>query len=239
MKHVLLLALMSLAVFAHAERSSRLESEADAVAIEVRRESPYLSVSQEQEIMEHLRAVRQILRGENNHGGGDYGHGHDNGNHGGGYKPEATYTCVARDNDGQAPWVIGVRQGVNVTRIQATQFSSKSDCDNTVKNGRVVRGNNLICLSRDNDGQAPWLLANIDGTSVTKISATQVNSLDKCQGFLRDLRPRGNTAAFCGSRDNDGQAPYQAMLLNVDTNQVTRGTEVFSSVAQCNAFLGQ
>jgi hypothetical protein len=240
MKHVLLLAIMSVAVFAQAQRSNRLESEADAVAIEVRRESPYLSIKQEQEIMEHLRAVRQILRGGGtNHGGGDYGHGHDNGNHGGGYQNDASYTCVARDNDDRAPWVIGVRQGVNVTRIQTAQFSSKPDCDNTIRNGRVLRGNNLICLSRDNDGRAPWLLANIDGTSVTKIPATLVDSLDKCQAFLRDLRPRGANATFCGSRDNDSRAPYQAMNLNVETNEVTRGTEMFDSVAKCNAFLGQ
>ena len=234
MKQVLLLTIMSVAVFAQAQRQIRVEIEAQSVAQEVRQEAPYLTVSQEQEIMEHLRAVRQIIRNGSSHNGGDYGHGHDNE----GYQ-EATYTCVARDNDDRAPWVIGVRQGVNVTRINAAQFTTKPDCDNTIKTGRVIRGNNLICLSRDNDGRAPWQLANIDGTNVQKIPATIVDSLEKCQTFLRDLRPRGVNATFCGSRDNDSRAPYQAINLNIETNEVTRGTELFDSVAKCNAFLGQ
>lgn len=232
MRHVFLLAILMLASLSQAQSSGRVELEAQSVAQEVRRAAPYLSVGQEQEILEHLRAVRQIL-----YSGGNSNHGHDY--DGGGYKSEARYTCVARDNDDRAPWVIGVRESVNVTRINTAQFSTKADCDTTLSTGRVIRGNNLICVARDNDGRAPWQLANIAGSTVTKIPATIVNTLENCQTFLRELRPRGVNAIFCGSRDNDSRAPYQAIIVNIETSQVTRGTELFDTVTKCNDFLNQ
>ncbi len=230
MKSLLLVSILLLSQFAFAQRDSRLEREVFAVAAEVQRSAPYLTVQEERQILENLRSIRQILRGQSG------------GNVGGPIRPDrpesyATYTCVSRDNDDRAPYVLGIREGLNVTRLKEAVFSSTNECNSTLDKSRKLRGFNLICLSRDADGRAPFMMAGLKGSSLQKFTSTVVSSYQTCQSFIDNLSTRGSYITFCGSRDNDGRAPYQAISINAENGQESRGTEVFTSFEGCKRFL--
>lgn len=196
--------------------------EAQRLAEDIRRESPYLTVEQQSEVMRHLRAARAALYG-----------GPQNDDQGG------SYTCVARDNDGRDPYVLAVRQGINVVRIPNAMFSTLSACQAGMSSVRIVRDTALMCLSRDNDGRDPYQIAVINGTSVTRIQRTMTTSLDSCLNLMRSLRFTQGQATFCTSRDNDGRSPFVAAVLDIRSLQIQTGTEVFNSEAQCAQFIGR
>src|ERR1044072_4068947 len=110
----IVLSVVLLSTLVHAQyRDNAVAREAYNVADEVQRQAPYLSADEQQDLMEHLRAIRQILRGE----GSSYGN--------------QSYICTPRDNDGHNPYVLGLRDGLNVTRISGTTFETKQQCDAT------------------------------------------------------------------------------------------------------------
>ncbi len=233
MKCLFLISILAMSQLAFAQRDLRLEREVFAVAAEVQRSAPYLSVQQEREILENLRSIRQVLRGQTGENTGGSIIRPD--------RPESysTYTCVSRDNDERAPYVLGIREGLNVTRLKEAVFSSLNECNSTLDKSRKLRGLNLICLSRDSDGRAPFMMAGLRGSSLKKFPSTVANSFQSCQSFIDNLTTRGPDITFCGSRDNDGRAPYQAININAENNQETRGTEVFTSFEGCKQFLGK
>jgi hypothetical protein len=225
MKLVLLVSALSFSLFAQAQSESNLIREARATMNEVRDAAPFLSPQEEQPITQHLRAIRAIARGES-----------------GGQRPptKENYVCVSRDKDDRNPYVLGVREGLNVERIRQAEFSTMPQCEDTLAKARRVRGFTLICLSRDNDSKQPFQIATLNGMTVTRLNSTIVNTLEACQQTVQTLRiEQGSRITFCGSRDNDGRAPYQALSLDIATNQLSKGTEVFDTMEKCKAFLGQ
>lgn len=219
MKSLLLISVMSLMSLAQAQyqRPEALEREAYRVADEIRREAPYLSSQDQAEISRKLQEIREIIRG--------------------GGQSSGQYVCVSRDNDGQNPWVIGVREGVTVTRITQAQYSTKTGCEGALSAARDIRGSLLICTSRDNDGQNPYQIGLLQGKSLIKVVSSIVSTQSECSEMVRSIRVQGRLATFCGSRDNDGRSPYVAVALDLSTGQVTKGSESFSSIQQCRQFI--
>lgn len=205
-------------VFSAGALAQSLESEAFRVASRIRRDERVLSQSQKMEISRLLGEIRDVLGGDDDRGG--------------------EYTCVSRDNDGRSPYVMAVREGINVTRINGETYSSESECQENFRTIRSVGGSSLLCLSRDNDGRSPFVLGAISGTTLQRIQRTSVGSKQECLSLLNGLRVRGGTATMCIARDNDGRSPFVAASLDVRNLSLQVGRESFSSIAECNRFLG-
>jgi hypothetical protein len=200
-----------------------LEQEAREVMMALHREAPRLTPAQESEISQHLNAIRDVIYPGYNPG----------------YPGQASYACVSRDNDGRAPYALAIRNGLNVTRLAGGTFNTENDCVQALNTSRYIAGATLMCVSRDNDGRAPFSLASL-GNQITRLPRTLTNSVGDCNGLLSSLRPSPNgQVVYCTSRDNDGRAPFQAVALTPTTGAVQGGTEIFNTINECNAFIGQ
>ena len=215
-------ALLTLAVssYAHAQvPAQNIVVDAQNLSLEVRRQAPYLNLTQQAQISKEFATIRGILYGQNP-------------------GSNASYTCVSRDNDGRDPWVLGIRSGLNVSRIAAGYYKTQGDCTTALNSTRYLNGASLICVSRDNDGASPYQLG-VLGNDVTRLPRTMTSSAAACQSLMQALRPtRDGTVVYCTARDNDGAAPYQAVSLNLQNLQVTGGSETYQSMAACQQFLG-
>ncbi len=223
-----------LTVAVSAQQVENIEQKAQTIAQEVQTNGRYLSRDQRAEISRNLDSIRRILKG------------------GSTFptppplpppprpQPTSSYTCVSRDNDGADPYVFAIRDGIQVTRIAAANFSNLESCNLALNSIRYIGGKNILCLSRDNDGSSPYQVASLSGVSVSRIPKTVSDTNTTCNDMLNSFRPdRNNNVTFCISRDNDGAAPYVAAMLNLYGESLQTGTESFSSLTACKAFIGQ
>lgn len=221
---VLLGALLTVSMGAVAQSwAPSIEVVGQRVASDIVRFGRSLGPNDRAEVSRHLDAISRILGGQ--------------GQGGGGFTQGPEYTCVSRDNDGANPYVIGIKDRIQVTRIKNAQFSSQGECQSTLQSIRSVGYNSMLCLSRDNDGSNPYLLSVLNGSNVTRIVKTVVQSKAECDGLLQNLQPRQNAATFCTSRDNDGAAPYVAASLDLSTLTLQLGTESFQTKSVCQQFI--
>ncbi|MBX3041933.1 MAG: hypothetical protein KF789_14600 [Bdellovibrionaceae bacterium] len=219
MKTVLFPVLLSLAVgtTAFAQRlAEKPSSKAAQLAYELRQEEQYLSSSQKAEISRLLDEARRVIYGAS--------------------EPDSSYTCVSRDNDGRAPYVFATRSGIQVTRISGETFQSQSDCQSTLSQVRTIRGVNLLCTSRDNDGREPYTLAALQDSRIVRIAGTS-SSKSECWNTLTSMRVQGSITTICVSRDNDGRNPYSAAELDLKNFSLRKSSESFSSKEQCLSFI--
>ncbi|QDK36183.1 hypothetical protein [Bdellovibrio sp. NC01] len=220
--------MLSTSVFAQQVSVERL---AQTVANEIQQKAYTLSMAEKAEISRKLQEIRRVV------------------NRGGAEiplpppppappAPTSSYTCVARDNDGKAPYVIGVREGLNVTRTKIT-FQTIADCETTIGRVRYVNGQAMLCVSRDFDGYEPYVMATLRGKDVQRYPRTN-GSKGMCEDMLRSLQPdiTGN-AVFCTSRDSDGHAPFVTTELNIVTGYSRNSSETFQTMDSCKSFLGQ
>lgn len=222
MKHMLLIAatVLSTAV-SFAQSALQVEQEAQSIAYDLRRDSRYLSQDQLTRIARNLESIRRILGGQ-----------------GGVGSQQSEYTCVSKDNDNMAPYVLGYRDGINVTRVLGESFNSTQACQEFLGQSRRVARKTMMCVSRDGDGMQPYQLAAFEGAGYKRIAGTVTNTKANCLNTLVSLRPRGENAIFCTSRDNDGQNPFVAVSLNLYDLTLQKGTEVFNNLDACQRFLG-
>ncbi|MDG0815324.1 hypothetical protein [Bdellovibrio svalbardensis] len=224
--------LLAVTVSAQQERQESIELKAQTIAQDLQYNGRNLTREQRFEISRNLDAIRRIMKG--------------------GSTlplpppppplpaPTSNYTCVSRDNDGRNPYVLGIREGINVTRIMAATFSTEAECQGNLNSIRYVGGKSLLCLSRDNDGRNPFLVASLSGGRISRIIRTVVSTKGECDDLLGNFRPdRNNNVSFCTSRDNDGRVPYVAAILNLNSESIQTGSESFSSLGACKSFLGQ
>lgn len=218
-------ALAVLASTAHAR--TQVVEEARSVVQELRGVADRLSPEQERKVMIHLRAIRNVVRGGDVGGGFPTDPGH-----------APSYRCVSRDNDNRAPYVIGIRDGLNVSRIRGSQFASESECQEALASTRYLMGETLICVSRDNDGRNPYQIAKL-GTDVVRLPRTLTPDVRSCGELRAKLRPaRDGRVLFCNSRDNDNRAPYKAISLRLSDGDVQTGSEIFNTMGECESFVG-
>lgn len=212
-RHVSVLIALLLSAVAQAG----IEQDARLIARDIQRESYRLTPDQKLKIGAHLQGIRGILQGDQ------------------GVLP--SYSCVPRDNDGRAPYVLATREGLNMIRLKGEEFSSVAACQDMLSAIRFVSFRALVCVSRDRDGRSPYQLA-VLGNDVTRLNRTMTGSVAECRTLMNGLRETApDEVTYCTSRDNDNRSPYQAVSLNVATNQVQAGSEVFNSMAECQAFI--
>ena len=118
--------------------------------------------------------------------------------------------CTARDNDNRNPWMLGLRDRVQVQKIRGTVVGAKDLCEKTIDTAVVGRNSALACLARDNDGRSPWIIGRIDlnTATMTKINYTSVSSFETCVSTLNQAKVVRDGMIFCGARDNDGRSPW-------------------------------
>ncbi len=141
--------------------------------------------------------------------------------------------CLARDNDGRDPWILGVKDPITL-RQSALPFSnigSRANCE-AVKNSAVtVRDSIFTCVTRDNDGQNPWTISHYrDGVLVSRLNT--LGSLANCVNALNHAARSSQAVAFCATRDNDGQAPWIQMSVVAATGEIHRAGS-YGSLEQC------
>ncbi|MBS1958630.1 MAG: hypothetical protein JST80_04080 [Bdellovibrionales bacterium] len=225
MKALLLLTVTLTSTGAFAQQTSGdIVRDSAQLASEIRRESPYLTRAQAAAISEKIQDIRTII-------------------YGGSSGSDLNLTCVSRDNDGRDPWVLGVRDGINVSRLTSAVFANNADCTSAINNAKSFRGVAVTCVSRDNDGRAPFQFATIvndGGVKANKVAKSISGSYADCQGTLNRALPSSgrDQLTYCTSRDNDGRAPFVAVNLDIRSGNAQAGSESFNAIDQCWGFLG-
>lgn len=91
------------------------------------------------------------------------------------------HTCVSRDNDDAAPFVIATfTQDRTFKRTEG--FTTIQSCQDVIVKARVSADAWMFCVARDNDNAAPWIRVVVkrDGTS-TRQTETTYQTLGQCQ----------------------------------------------------------
>jgi hypothetical protein len=163
--------------------------------------------------LKKLREAKRILRGN---GAG-----------------ELSFACVSRDNDGHRPFILEARDDdFNSVRLKNILFSSKENCQNSVKTALELDQITVLCASRDGDGMRPIIPYTIMGTTANAKTEVAFTSFDQCKTQLASGR-RGRTVfAFCSSRDGDGMSPYRQFHLNLSSGSIT-GKNTYNSLSEC------
>jgi hypothetical protein len=156
---------------------------------------------------------------------------------GGGRRDDSELVCVSRDNDNSNPYMLGYRPDpITVIRLPGTVMGSKEACENARTNVRELdMDRNLTCVTRDNDGSNPWMLAIIDSQArtATKIVGTAAANYAACTTTMMEAREvRRQGLGMCVSRDNDGSNPYVVAILSPEGN-LARGNEVHANYTEC------
>lgn len=94
-------------------------------------------------------------------------------------------SCAARDNDNAAPWIFVLLSERGEQRVSGPSFSSLQSCTNTVSRGRVTSSSLLLCVARDNDNAAPWIIGSLNTNGAyTPNTGTTFSSQEDCQSRL-------------------------------------------------------
>jgi hypothetical protein len=219
MKNLVFLCLsLVLSASALAQSIPDLGREASYIARWIQRDAQYLSAEDRSDISQNLNSIRSILEGRST---GGYG---------------SQYTCVSRDNDGQNPYVIAVKEGVNLIRLKET-FNSNQSCQAALGSTRPLGGVTLMCVSKDNDGSNPFQIGILNSSGIIRIGRTVSSNAVECQATLNKMRPNRGGVSLCASKDNDGQRPYVAMNIILATGAIEVGSESFTEISACERFL--
>lgn len=100
-------------------------------------------------------------------------------------------------------------------------------------------GFQLNCLSRDNDGLAPFIASLRDPRDFSefKIPGT-VGGKENCERAIRQAREVEGVLFICGSRDNDGHNPYHLVMFSLRT-KASKAFASFRDLNECTSMLSQ
>ncbi len=142
--------------------------------------------------------------------------------------------CVSRDNDGAAPYQLGILnpRTLTIEKIKGAVIRSLEVCEKVIeKTKRTSRNLFAVCVSRDNDGSAPWSYALIGQTTdIIKISSFR--QIEDCIDGLDNTLMTRFALAVCASRDNDGAAPFAKYVYSFETQTLLK-QETYSSIKSC------
>lgn len=149
--------------------------------------------------------------------------------------PRNMVSCIARDNDGRDPWILAVRDPSTLayTKLPNSNVGSLANCEQ-VKNTVVqVRDSYFSCISKDYDGRDPWVIAHYrDGALISKVN--NLGTLPQCLQALQGSFHNRQAIAFCGTKDNDGRAPWMQISVIEQTGEIHRSGS-YSSLEQCQS----
>ena len=98
---------------------------------------------------------------------------------------DARISCVARDNDNAAPWIFSLFSERGDQRISAPTFSTLPSCNDTYNRGRITSTSLLMCVARDNDNAAPWIIGSLSTNGTyTPNTGTTFSSVEECRQRL-------------------------------------------------------
>lgn len=126
-------------------------------------------------------------------------------------------------------------RGTLQTSVQRLEAISREVCSG----GGLGNGPGLppraeyTCVSRDNDGQSPYVFAIREGIDVLRIRTETFRNMQDCTQSLNSVRFEFGRALLCVSRDSDGQTPYQIAALAGDVLTKIQGT-VIRTKSECD-----
>lgn len=149
-------------------------------------------------------------------------------------RPRLEYKCISRDNDGQRPYVLAIRDTATyqMTKISNLVFTSTQDCENTLNEAMLIDDDVYVCASRDRDGQRPYSLYTLNRGQADRINLS-FPSISGCKDSLLKSRITSEVVALCSSRDNDGQRPYNIFTINRRSGNLNSVPESYNSIEQC------
>jgi hypothetical protein len=107
----------------------------------------------------------------------------------------------------------------------------------TLRHGGTAPSPGLQCVSRDNDGREPYMIARKnEDFSVTPIAGTVLN-LNECQDAVASTRRLNGFQITCVSRDNDARGPYSAVAIPKQSGSAPKFA-VFGAYAECKQAVG-
>ncbi|QLY24545.1 hypothetical protein [Bdellovibrio sp. KM01] len=126
-------------------------------------------------------------------------------------------------------------RGHELSQSQREQINKSLDSIRRVLDGDLEGpggggDSRYTCVSRDNDGRAPYSLAIREGINVTRLQITY-DTLPSCEQAMNLIRYIGYKGLICTSRDNDGREPTLLALLN--GGQAARISKTVMNKADC------
>ncbi|WP_413575366.1 hypothetical protein ACLVWU_13680 [Bdellovibrio sp. HCB290] len=111
-------------------------------------------------------------------------------------------------------------RGHELSDSQLDLINKNLDSIRRVLDGDLDQGSELrlICISRDNDGRSPYVLAKREGVNTIR-SAAVYSSIQDCENAIRTARVIGDRALVCSSKDDDGREPTVLTLLWLDASK--------------------
>ncbi|MEQ1877275.1 MAG: hypothetical protein ABL958_11550 [Bdellovibrionia bacterium] len=208
---ILLLSLVSLPAFAQRQDPKR---EIYEITLKIQDELRYSNATagELEEVQNQLYAALGILRGQSSN--------------------TSEYKCVARDNDGRAPFILIVQdQSFNIKKT-GLSFTSTQTCQTSVQDIARFRGLSLICASRDGDDRSPFPISLISGADV-KVLPMSMTSYQSCKNSLSRTKETREFVALCVSRDGDDRSPWLIKKLDKNTKTVSDVQLSFTSFSEC------
>lgn len=154
------------------------------------------------------------------------------------YIGSSTMICIARDNDGRAPWISAAIDGRgNLTRYSVA-YETFNACTDALSSSTAIGSSLIGCVARDNDGRDPWILAVMSERGMIRVGGTVFSTVAQCRETLQSGRRTYDALLFCTSRDNDGRDPWIIASVREDGTFIRNAGTVFSTLSQCrSAFL--
>jgi hypothetical protein len=98
----------------------------------------------------------------------------------------------------------------------------------------VTQTTGLTCVSRDNDGQNPFVLARFTPEGqLVPVAGAVYGTLGDCRTAAGATRAAGAATLVCASRDNDGQNPWTLGLVDAEGQATHLGEFVFGTLTDC------
>lgn len=95
-------------------------------------------------------------------------------------------SCTSRDGDNRAPYSMIKFNGAQVAKLTGQIFSSNEKCLGVLTNSRMMNGEVLFCIDRDNDNRAPYVMKKLNPTtgSFSSLNTNSFNSMNDCERIL-------------------------------------------------------
>lgn len=91
-----------------------------------------------------------------------------------------TLSCITRDNDGRDPWAPAIIQDGRVAKVLPT-LSTVEECVNSISQSISNRFAVSLCVSRDNDGRAPYMRVSYELSNGNVNNGASYSTLEECQ----------------------------------------------------------
>lgn len=97
--------------------------------------------------------------------------------------PNLSMGCISRDGDDAKPWQLFTLQGTDFQKLPV-MYSSRDECQTSLKTSSRSGGRSLLCVSRDADNARPWVIYSVGVTEAVR-QETLFATLAECQTVIR------------------------------------------------------